>query len=77
VVDRFTKFVWYITCKKTTSAEELAMLLITHVYAVIRTPKNIISDRGSVFTSEFWSNLCWFLGVRRKMSTIYHPQTDS
>jgi transposase InsO family protein len=76
VVDRFTKFAWYIACKKTTSAEELAMLLITHVYAVIGTPKNIVSDRGSVFTSEFWSNLCWFLGVRRKMSTAYHPQTD-
>jgi hypothetical protein len=58
VVNRFTKFVWYIACKKTTSAEELAMLLITHIYAVIGTPKNIISNHGSIFTSEFWSNLC-------------------
>jgi hypothetical protein len=53
IVNRFTKFAWYITCKKITSIEELIMLLITHIYAVIRTPKNIISNHGTVFTSKF------------------------
>jgi hypothetical protein len=57
MVNRFTKFAWYITCKKTTSIKELVMLLIMHVYIVIRTLKNIISNYRSVFTSKFWLNL--------------------
>ena len=35
-----------------------------------------MSDRGSLFTSEFWTNVCQKLGVRRKLCTAYHPQTD-
>jgi hypothetical protein len=53
MVNSFTKFAWYIACKKITSIKELVMLLITHVYMVIRTLKNIISNHGSVFTSKF------------------------
>jgi hypothetical protein len=53
MVNRFTKFTWYITCKKMTFIKKLAMLLITHVYMIIRTLKNIISNYRSVFTSKF------------------------
>ena len=39
-------------------------------------PDSIVSDRGSVFTSKFWSSLCYFLGIKRRLSTAFHPQTD-
>ena len=39
-------------------------------------PQAIISDRGVVFTSKFWSSLCYFLRIKRKLSTAFHPQTD-
>ena len=26
--------------------------------------------------SKFWSSLCYFLGVKRRLSTAFHPQTD-
>ena len=39
-------------------------------------PKHIVSDRGSLFTSEFWGAMCHYLRVKRKLSTAYHPQTD-
>ena len=29
------------------------------------------------FSGEFWESLCKSLGSKRKMSTAYHPQTDS
>jgi hypothetical protein len=39
-------------------------------------PKEIISDRDTKFTSNFWKSL--FVGFETKLlfSTNYHPQTD-
>ena len=37
----------------------------------------IVSNQGSVFTSKFWSSLCYFVGIQQKLSTAFHPQTDS
>ena len=39
-------------------------------------PNSIVSDRDSVFTSKFWSSLCYFLSIKRRLSTAFHPQTD-
>ena len=35
-----------------------------------------MTDRGSLFTSKFWSSLCYFLGIKWRLSTAFHPQTD-
>ncbi len=37
---------------------------------------SIMSDWGSVFTSKFSSSLYYFLGIKRRLSTAFHPQTD-
>src|SRR5947199_9874205 len=39
-------------------------------------PHSIISDRGPTFVSNFWQSLTAQLGVKHKLSTAYHPQTD-
>jgi transposase InsO family protein len=39
------------------------------------TPSDIILDRGKHFTSRFWTSLCELLGIKRNLSTAYHPQT--
>ena len=39
-------------------------------------PDSIVSDRGSVFTSEYWSSLCYEMGIKLRLSTALHPQTD-
>ena len=36
---------------------------------------SIVTDRGSLFTSKFWSSLCYFLGIKQRLSTAFHPQT--
>jgi len=36
----------------------------------------IISDMDAKFRGEFWESLCKLLGIKRKMSTAYHPQMD-
>ena len=38
-------------------------------------PYSIVSDRGSVFMSKFWSFLCYFLSMKQKLSLAFHPQT--
>ncbi|GBM02982.1 Pro-Pol polyprotein [Araneus ventricosus] len=49
IIDAFTKFVWTYPTKSTTSAEVIAKLEIQK--AVFGSPFQIISDRGTAFTS--------------------------
>ena len=35
-----------------------------------------MSDRGLLFTSKFWSLLCYFLDIKKRLSTAFYPQTD-
>ena len=37
---------------------------------------DIIFNRGSIFTSEYWSTIYYHLHVLRKLSTAFHPQID-
>ena len=76
IVDRYTKLARYIPCTKNISAEALAELFLHYWFKDQGLPASIISDRGSVFTSKFWSALCFYLKIRRGLSTAFHPQTD-
>ncbi|EDN09807.1 hypothetical protein HCAG_06974 [Histoplasma mississippiense (nom. inval.)] len=40
------------------------------------SPSSIISDRDKLFTSHYWSTFCYYLRVKRNLSTAFHPQTD-
>jgi hypothetical protein len=75
-VDRYTKMAHYLLTTSTVDAEELADLFIENVLTKYGAPKSIISDRGSLFTSQFWSELCRKLRIKRGLSTAFHPQTD-
>ena len=76
ILDRYTKMVKYIPVQKTINAVELAELFMEQIVTQFGLPDGIVSDRGSVFTSEFWSSVCYHLSVRRRLSTAFHPQTD-
>jgi len=39
-------------------------------------PLSIVSDQDTRFTSKFWQVLCVLLGIKLRMSTAYHPQSD-
>jgi hypothetical protein len=38
--------------------------------------KKIILDRDKLFISKFWQALIVKIGIRTKLSTVFHPQTD-
>ncbi|MBW0476828.1 hypothetical protein O181_016543 [Austropuccinia psidii MF-1] len=60
----------------TITALELAQILISHVFCKHGLPISIVSDRGSLFVSSFWTNLCQKLKISRDLSTAFHPETD-
>jgi hypothetical protein len=76
VIDRYSKMVRYIACSQTIDSPQLARLLWDKVFSLFGTPDGIVSDRGPVFTSHFWSALCFHLYTRQRLSTAFHPQTD-
>ena len=76
VVDRLTKMAHFVSCNKTVIGEETARLFIDNMYKYHGLPDDIISDRGTQFTSKFWQSLFKILQVEIKLSSAYHPQTD-
>lgn len=76
VVDRFSKCHISMPCFKSTKAPDMARLFIENVYWWKGAPESIVSDWGGQFISEFWGTVCDILGVRLKLLTAEHPQTD-
>ncbi|SAM05196.1 hypothetical protein [Absidia glauca] len=76
VVDRFTKMSHFVPCNDTITAEGLASLFITHIFRLHGLPKDIVSDRGALFTSKFWQELTRRLHIKTNLSTAFHPQSD-
>ncbi|MBW0588849.1 hypothetical protein O181_128564 [Austropuccinia psidii MF-1] len=54
----------------------LAHSFIKNIFSKHGLPSRIVSDRGSIFVSSFWTNLCQKLKISRDLSTAYHPETD-
>jgi hypothetical protein len=75
-IDRLGKDSVTIPCHKTIDARGMARLFIQWIYRFGHTPESIVSDRGPQFVSSFWSEFCRIIGVKIKLSTAYHKQTD-
>ena len=39
-------------------------------------PKAIINDKGTQFTSAVWAIIYKALGIKRRLSLVYHPEID-
>lgn len=76
IIDRLSKQATTIPCHKTIDARGMAALFIQWIYRFGHTPESIVSDRGPQFVSRFWSEFCRIIGVKVKLSTAYHKQTD-
>ncbi|MBW0534533.1 hypothetical protein O181_074248 [Austropuccinia psidii MF-1] len=76
VVDRFSKMAIFIPTYVTITALELAQIFISNVFSKHGLPVRIVSYRGSLFVSSFWTNLCQQLKISRDLSAPFHPETD-
>jgi len=76
VVDQFTKMAHFIGLHENATAKDVAHTFLREVWKLHGLPTEIISDMDAKFSSEFWESLCKMIGVKRRMSMAYHPQTD-
>ena len=73
---RLTKQCHFIPTVKTLKTEDFVKLFIDNVYRLHGLPRDIVSDRGSLFVSIFWKGVCDQLTINGKLSTSFHPETD-
>ena len=76
VTDRATKMVVLIPCSSRWNAAEVADNFWWEVVRYHGLPRSIISDRGPVFVSQFWTELMKFLDNDARRSSPYHPQAN-
>lgn len=58
------------------SAEAVAERFIQIFYRHHGFPHSVVSDRGTQFVGKFWKRFCQLVGIKRRLSTAYHPETD-
>ncbi|MBW0525646.1 hypothetical protein O181_065361 [Austropuccinia psidii MF-1] len=75
-MDRFSKMAIFIPTMSSITSLDLAHLFIKNSFSKHGLPSSIVSDRGPIFASSFWTNLCQQLKISRDLSTAYHPETD-
>ncbi len=76
IVDRYIKMTQYISISKTLIAMQLADIFFEKIVCHYRTLKEIVSDRGLIFTSSYWLKVCYQMKIKRQLNTVFHSQTD-
>jgi len=75
ITDRLSKGVILEPMAEIT-VEAVAKVFLYTFYRRHGIPVCIVSDRGTQFVSAMWTRICQLLGIVRRLSTAYHPQTD-
>jgi hypothetical protein len=76
VVEKLSKFSHFIHVKSTCKAIDIANIFMKEIFRLHGMPKEIVSDKDTKFTSNFWKSLMDDFETKLLFSTTYHPQTD-
>ena len=60
----------------TYTAAQVVVVLFDKWYCENGLMLHLISDQDPLFTTELWTALHKLTGIKLKMSTSYHPETD-
>jgi hypothetical protein len=75
-VDKLSKMVEIVPCKKTLDSAGFAEVFVNSVVLRYGVPRVIVSDRDPRFTAQFMRTVVDMLGTKQALSTAFHPQTD-
>ena len=76
VCDQLSKITHFVATTEGTSTEGLARLFWDNIWRLHRLPESMVSDRGPQFAAELTKELNRMLGIKTKLSTAFHSQTD-
>jgi len=76
VCNRLSKMTHFVITTEGTLAEGLARLLQDNVWKLHGLSESIVSDRRPQFVAELIKELNRILGIKTKLLTAFHPQTD-
>ena len=77
IINCLTKRACWIPVKEAElTTEKFTTAFIDGYVWSLGLPVSIVSDRNTQFTSSFWQSLCSQLGIKLRMSTAHHPQSD-
>jgi hypothetical protein len=76
VVDCNSKAIILSPCHKNITAEQTSQLLIDNVWKCTGFPLTIISNRGPQFVAQVMQEFWHKLGIKQKLSTAFHLQTN-
>ena len=76
ITDRLGSNIWIIPTTCSLTAQGLADLFFKEWYCENGLPLEIISDRDKLFISQFWQSLHQLTGVKLKLSSSSHPESD-
>jgi transposase InsO family protein len=75
IIDRLGKGVILIPCEQVDTGTVISKF-IDRFAREHGIADSIVSDRGTQFVNALWGGLCQRLGIQRRLSTAFHPQTD-
>ena len=76
VVNKFTKYVYLISCNERFITKQMAFIVLDRVIRYHRILESIIMDKNKIFQSNFWKTLIVEIGTKIKLLIIYYFQTD-
>jgi len=76
VVDRFSKMTNFVALPKLPSAKETTQIMMQTIFRIHGFPKDIVSDRGPQFISQFWREFCQLIGATASLTSGYHLEAN-
>lgn len=76
MTDRLGADVQIAPCKSDITTEEFSTIFFGRWFCENGCPSELITDQDKLFVSCFWKVLMKLSGIKHKMSTVFHPQTD-
>lgn len=77
IVDMFTKMVHFIPLRvEAKKTDDLIRIFAREYWRLHGVLADIILDRDSRFTAHLWKDFLKLVGIKSRISTAFHPQTD-
>ena len=76
VCDRLSKITHFVATTEETLVEGLARLFWDNIWKLYGLLESVVLDRGPQFAAELTKKLNRMLGIKTKLLTTFHPQTD-